>query len=59
MKVIITYTYKDEIYKFDNVDTINQTFDYKLGARIELKINGKRNKVRISLSDVKNLKVID
>lgn len=59
MKVTITYTYKDNIDIFENVTNIKQTFDYKLGARVDLKIDGKRNKVRIPASDIRYMTIID
>lgn len=59
MRVIISYTYKPDIDEFDNVTSINQTFDYKLGARVDIKIDGKRNKVHISFFDIKHMSIID
>lgn len=59
MKVTITYTYKDNIDIFENVTNIKQTFDYKLGASVDLKIDGKRNKVRIPTIDIRYMTVID
>lgn len=59
MKVTIAYTYKDNIDEFNNVINIKQTFEYKLGARVDLKIDGKRNKVRIPTIDIKYMTVID
>ena len=34
----IIYTYKDKVDEFDHVINIKQTFEYKLGARVDLKI---------------------
>lgn len=59
MRVIITYTYKDDIDEFNHVINIEQHFDYKLGARVDLKIDGKRNKVRIPSFDIKHMSVLD
>ena len=57
MKVTIIYTYKDNIDVFENVTSIRQIFDYKLGARVDLKIDGKRNKMRIPSIDIKLMTV--
>ena len=57
MKVSITYTYKDNTDVFENVTHIKQTFDYKLGARVDLKIDGKRNKVRIPGLDIRHMEI--
>ena len=59
MKVKISYTYKDDIDEFDNVTNIKQDFNYRLGARVDLKIEGKRNKVRIPCIDIKYMSIID
>ena len=59
MKVIISYTYKEDIDEFNNVTSIEETFNYKLGASVSLKIDGKRCKVRISTIDIKHMTVID
>lgn len=59
MRVIISYTYKDDRDEFNHVTNIEQHFDYKLGARVDLKIDGKRNRVHISFLDIKHMSVLD
>lgn len=59
MIVTITYIYKDKIDVFEHVTNIKQTFDYKLGAGVTLKIEGKRNRVRISAYDIKYMTIIE
>lgn len=59
MKVTIAYTYKEDIDVFEHVINIKQTFEYKLGARVDLKIEGKRNKVRIPTIDIRYMTIAD
>lgn len=59
MKVTIAYKYKDNIVEYENVTNIKGTFDYKLGAGIVLKIEGKRNRVRIPDFDIRWMTVTD
>ena len=59
MKVTIAYTYKDNIDVFENVTNIKQSFEYRLGARVDLKIDGKRNKVRIPTIDIRYMTITD
>ena len=58
MRVIITKTtgYRKQ---YDNVFNIESNFDYKLGARMDLLIEGKRNRVRIPVIDIKHLSVLN
>ena len=57
MTVIITRT--SGIRKqYEHVFNIESHFDYKLGERMDLRIEGKRNRVRIPLIDIKHLSVL-
>lgn len=58
MKVTIQYAYdKNAPTEFNNVISIKQIFDYKLGARVDLKIEGKRNKIRIPSFDIQYMTI--
>lgn len=58
MRVVISYTYKEDMDEFNHVINIQQHFDYKLGASMVLMIEGKRNRKRIPLIDVKHVTVL-
>ena len=59
MRVIITKTYTDKLFEYNNVFNIEQNFNYKLGATVTLRIEGKRNRVRIPSIDIKHMTVLD
>lgn len=59
MRVIITKTWTDKIFEYNNVYNIESNFDYKLGATMALRIEGKRNRVRIPVIDIKHLSVLE
>lgn len=63
MTVTINYTYKHSKdgfnHIFENVTSIKETFDYKLGAEVTLKIEGKRNRVRIPAIEIRYMTVIE
>lgn len=58
MRVIITKITGTR-KQYDNVFNIESHFDYKLGARMDLLIEGKRNRVRIPVIDIKHLSVLN
>lgn len=58
MRVIITRT-TGIIKQYEHVFNIESHFDYKLGARMDLQIEGRRNRVRIPVIDIKHLSVLD
>lgn len=57
MTVLITKT-TGTCVKYEHVIKIKSTFNYRLGARMDLMIEGKRNRVRIPVIDIQYLSIL-